>query len=111
MKTEDVSVKSKKVEIEGSPFPYEAPETMEEALAVDGEEKILSLYLQQRKIRFMDAKRKEVTGGGIPKTLLNMIKAKNLSEEKLLQLADALDLDLSDVMPGEEGEEEPQAAA
>lgn len=111
MKSEAVEVKSKKVAVEGSPFDYEFPETLEEALEVDGDEKVYSLYIQQRKIRFMDAKRKEATGGGIPKTLLNLIKAKNLSEEKLLQLADALDLDLSDVMEGDEGSEIPDEVA
>jgi len=75
MKTEELELKSKNVILEGSPFDYTAPESMEEALEVDGEEKIFKLYMQQRKIRWMDSKRREVTGGGLPKQLADALKS------------------------------------
>ena len=49
--------------VEHGPYDYEYPETLAEAIQKDGEEKVFSLYKQQRKIRFMDDKRREVTGG------------------------------------------------
>jgi len=92
MFTEQVEVKAKKLVIEGSPFPYSYPESLEEALTADGEDKVYKLYIQQRKIRFMDSKRKEVTGGGIPKELIAALK--NAPKEYLAKLLADLDIDL-----------------
>uniref|UniRef100_A0A6M3KA89 Uncharacterized protein n=1 Tax=viral metagenome TaxID=1070528 RepID=A0A6M3KA89_9ZZZZ len=90
MYTEKVEIKSKG-EVIGE-FDYEYPESLEEGLQVDGEENVYKLYRQQRKIRFMDNKRREATGGGLPKTLVAALKT--LPPEKLAALAEQLGLDL-----------------
>ena len=92
MFTEQVEVKAKKLVIEGSPFPYSYPESLEEALTQDGEEKVYKLYVQQRKIRWMDSKRRELTGGGIPKELL--IALRSAPKEYLAKLLADMDIDL-----------------
>ena len=95
MITEQVVIKSKKQDLEGSPFDYEAPSNLEEALEKDGEEKVYKLYAQIRKIRWMDSKRKELNGGGIPSQIKKLIEDKNLSEEDIMQLGTLLGLDLT----------------
>jgi len=90
MKTEALEVKSKGESL-GS-FDYPAPETLEEGLETDGEETVYKLYSMQRKIRWMDAKRRELTGGGLPKTLTE--KLKTLDKDKLAQVAALLGIEL-----------------
>jgi len=53
MQTMTINVKSQGKEI-GS-FEYEYPETMEEALQVDGEAEIFELYLKARKAKYTNA--------------------------------------------------------
>jgi len=90
MKTVKVEIKSKKQSL--GEFDYEYPETLEEALETDGEEKVYTLFAQQRKIRWMDAKRKELTGGGLPKDLVD--KLKKAPKEVLEKFLAELDLDI-----------------
>jgi hypothetical protein len=90
MKEEQVVIKSKGVIV--GEFNYEFPEGLEEGLQLDGEDAVFKLYAQQRKIRFMDAKRREVTGGGLPKSLTE--KLKSLDKDKLAQVAELLGLEL-----------------
>jgi len=92
MFTEQVEVKAKGQVLEGSPFAYSYPESLEEALTQDGEEKVYKLYVQQRKIRWMDSKRRELTGGGIPKELL--IALRSAPKEYLAKLLADMDIDL-----------------
>jgi len=73
MQTSHVEIKSKG-EIIGE-FDYEFPDSLEEGLEVDGEEKVYNLYIQKRKINFMDAKRRELTGGGLPKQITAALKS------------------------------------
>jgi len=85
MQTEQVEIKSKGSVVWSGDYAY--PESLDEALEVDGEEKIFKLYLQQRKIRWTDAKRREVTGGGIPRELINMLKTASPEQvEKLMAM-------------------------
>uniref|UniRef100_A0A6M3IGU3 Uncharacterized protein n=1 Tax=viral metagenome TaxID=1070528 RepID=A0A6M3IGU3_9ZZZZ len=92
MLTESIEVKSKGQIIEGSPFVYEYPADLEEAVTVDGDEKVYKLFIQQRKIRFMDSKRREITGGGLPKQIVEALKAADPA--KLAAIAEALGVDL-----------------
>jgi len=89
-----VEIKSKG-ELVGA-FDYEYPENLEEGLEMDGEEKVYKLYAQQRKIRWMDAKRREATGGGLPKKLVELIKSADTA--KLAAVAAALGVDVSDLI-------------
>ena len=90
MKSENVEIKSKGQSL--GEFEYTAPETLEEAITTDGAESVFKLYAMQRKIRFMDNKRRELTGGGLPKALTE--KLKGLDKEKLAQIADLLGIEL-----------------
>jgi len=95
--TTTVEIKSKK-EIVGT-IEYEAPETLEEALQMDGEEKIFSLYAQQRKIRAMDNARREKTGGGLPTKITKALKG--ASKEQLMAILDQLGVDTEEEEPEE----------
>ena len=90
MKSENVKIKSKDEEL--GEFAYEYPETLEEALEKDGVESVFKLFCMQRKIRWMDAKRRELTGGGLPKSLT--AKLKTLPKDKLEKLLAALEMEL-----------------
>jgi len=90
MKSEKVEIKSKGQAL--GEFDYNYPESLEEGLSTDGEESVFKLYAMQRKIRFMDAKRRELTGGGLPKALTD--KLKGLDKAKLAQIAELLDIEL-----------------
>lgn len=90
MKSEKVEIKSKGQSL--GEFDYSYPETLEEGIGADGEESVFKLYTMQRKIRFMDAKRRELTGGGLPKTLTD--KLRSLDKDKLAQIADLLGIEL-----------------
>ena len=90
MATESVEIKSKKQSL-GS-FDYEYPETLEDAVEMDGAEAVYKFYAQQRKIRWMDAKRRELTGGGLPKAITDALKAK--SPDELRALAADLGIEL-----------------
>jgi len=90
MDTAKVEVKSKG-EVVGT-FDYEFPVSLDEALDVDGDEKIYKLYAQQRKIAFLNAKRRELTGGGLPKALMAALKAAD--PEMLQKIAADMGLDL-----------------
>ena len=89
MKQVDVDVKSKGESL--GVFPYEFPETLEEAIALDGPEKVFSLFAQQRKIRFADGKRAELTGSPT-KGLAS--KLKEAPPEVLAQIAKLLGMQL-----------------
>ena len=90
MNTEQVQIKSKG-EIIGE-FDYEFPASLEEALEVDGEDKIYKLYVQKRKINFMDAKRRELTGGGLPKQITAALKSAD--PEVIAKIAEQLGVEL-----------------
>lgn len=72
MAIEKVEISSKG-QVVGS-LEYEYPETLEDAIDMDGEEKVYKLFAAQRKIRAIDAKRRELTGGGLPKNILAALK-------------------------------------
>ena len=90
MDTVSVEVKSKG-QVLGT-FDYEAPVDLSEAIDVDGEDKIFKLYAQQRKIAFLNAKRRELTGGGLPKALVQALK--DADPEVLKKIAAEMGLDL-----------------
>jgi hypothetical protein len=89
-KSEQVKIQSKGQSL--GEFEYVYPESLEEGLTMDGEESVFKLYTMQRKIRFMDSKRRELTGGGLPKALTE--KLRGLSKDKLAEIASLLDLEL-----------------
>lgn len=91
MLSESVEIKSKN-QVVGS-LEYEYPESFEEALEVDGEDKVFKLYMTQRKIRAIDAQRRALTGGGLPKALIAALKATDPAV--LAKLAGDLGIDLS----------------
>ena len=74
-------------------FDYDYPETLEAALSTDGEEKIYKLYTAQRKIRWVDAKRRELTGGGVPKAVTDALK--NADPAVLKAIAEKLGIELA----------------
>lgn len=77
---------------------YTFPETMEEAVQVDGTEKVFKLYLQQRKIRWADGVRAEKTTGTSAETKGLTAKIRELAKtnpEALKQVAELLGIDLS----------------
>lgn len=92
MKIEEaVDIKAKKIVVATRDYSY--PENLEEGLTVDGEEKVYKLYAQQRKIRWMDGIRKEVTGGGgIPKDI--MAKLKSIDPTALLEALKSLGIEI-----------------
>ena len=90
MKLETVEVKAKG-QLLGE-FDYERPGDLPEAIDTDGEEKVFKLYLQQRKIRWRDAKRAELTGGGVNKELTKALKAAD--PDKLKMVAELLGIEL-----------------
>jgi hypothetical protein len=90
MKSESVEIKSKGESL-GS-FDYAFPETLEEGITTDGADAVFKLYAMQRKIRFMDGKRRELTGGGLPKALTE--KLRSLDKTKLAQIAELLGIEL-----------------
>lgn len=90
MKTEATEIKSKGESL--GKVDYTFPETLEEGLEKDGEETVYKLYAMQRKIRFIDAKRRELTGTGLPKTLT--AKLKTLDKDKLAQVMELLGIEL-----------------
>lgn len=90
MKSEQVEIKSKGESL--GTFEYSYPETLEEGIATDTQESVFKLYTMQRKIRFMDNKRRELTGGGLPKALTE--KLRSLDKGKLAQIAELLGIEL-----------------
>lgn len=62
MKTSTLEVKSQGTIV--ASLEYEYPENLDEAIAVDGEEKVLSLFLTARKTAEMNKARAEATGTG-----------------------------------------------
>ncbi len=84
MKTEQVTIKSKGSVLEETAYAF--PETLEEGLKVDGPEKVFALYAQQRKIRFMDGRRRTLTGGGIGSAMAKALKGADPA--KLLKIAE-----------------------
>jgi len=73
MNSEKITIKSKD-KIVGE-FTYDYPENLEEGLALDGEEKVYKLYALQRKIRAVDTQRRMLTGGGLPKAVVEALKS------------------------------------
>jgi hypothetical protein len=74
MKSEKVEVKSKGQLLEEATYEY--PVDLKEAIKVDGEDNVYKLYAMQRKIRFMDQKRRALTGGGgLPKGIRDALKS------------------------------------
>ena len=71
---------------------YDAPENLSEGMDMDGEEKVFKLYAQQRKITAMNNKRRELTGGGVPKALLSALK--DADPEVLQKIAAEMGLEL-----------------
>ena len=90
MESKPVEIKSKGQLLETADYTY--PESLEEALEVDGEEKVFKLYMQQRIIRFRDARRNALTGGGIPKEYMDAIKA--AGPEKIKELLASLGVEI-----------------
>ena len=90
MKSEQVEIKSKGESL--GTFEYAYPETLDEGISVDTADSVFKLYAMQRKIRFMDAKRRELTGGGLPKALTE--KLRSLDKGKLAQIAELLGIEL-----------------
>ena len=64
---------------------YEEPESLKEAIEVDGEQKVFSLFIQKRKTNWMDAERRIVFGGGIPAEIRDGLK--NASPEMMAEIA------------------------
>lgn len=94
MKNDMIDIKSKGVVVSDGQVLYEYPETMEEAIIVDGEEAVLKVYLQKRKTNFMDTKRKELTGGGIPSEIKELLKSAD--PVKLAKALEKLKLELEE---------------
>ena len=90
MGQESVEVKSKG-QVVGT-LDYEFPDTLEDALEVDGEEKVYKLYTMQRKIRAIDAKRRELTGGGLPRALVKALKSAD--PDVIRRIAEEMGLDI-----------------
>ena len=86
MQTEAITIKSKGDVLETSKYEY--PESLEEAIKVDGPEKIFAYYGQQRKIRYMDGRRRALTGGGVTSAMAKALKS--ATPEKLLEIAKKL---------------------
>lgn len=91
MQTESVEIKSKG-QVVGT-VDYDYPETLDEAIEVDGEDKIYKLYAQQRKIRFIDSERRRLTGGGLPSQVTKALK--NADPETLAAIAEKLGVELA----------------
>ena len=90
MKTALVEIKSKDVNLGN--FEYSYPESLQEALQVDGEEKVFKLFTQIRKIRFIDEIRRQKTGGGLPKEVVKALKSAD--PETLRKIAATLGLEI-----------------
>lgn len=89
--TETIEISSKG-QVVGS-MEYEYPETLEEAIEMDGEDKVFSLYSAQRKIKARDAERNKLTGGGgLPKAITTALKKAN--PDTVAQIAAALGIEL-----------------
>ena len=86
MLKEKVDIRSKGATLETA--TYESPETLEEAIKADGPEKVFALFSQQRKIRFMDARRRALTGGGVTTAMAKALKAAD--PKTLLAIAEKL---------------------
>jgi len=91
MAVEKVEIKSKGQSL--GEFDYEYPETLEDGIDLDGEEKVFKLYASQRKIRWVDSKRRELTGGGLPKAVVDALKSAD--PEVLKTIAESLGVELA----------------
>jgi hypothetical protein len=91
MQTETIEIKSKGQTV--GEFDYSYPETLSEALDLDGEEKVYKLYAMQRKIRAVDTQRRVLTGGGLPKSVVAALK--NADPAVLARIAEELGVDLA----------------
>lgn len=91
MKTELVEIKSKS-QIVGE-LEYSFPETLEESIQVDGADKVYKLYILQRKVRAIDAQRRVLTGGGLPKQIVAALK--NADPAVLAKIMAELNVDLN----------------
>lgn len=91
MNSEKITIKSKD-KIVGE-FDYDYPENLEEGLQVDGEDKVYKLYAMQRKIRAVDTQRRMLTGGGLPKAVVDALKSADPAI--LAKIASDLGVDLS----------------
>lgn len=62
MKTYQITVKAKigGLQLPNKEFSYEEPEDFEEGIEMDGEQKALKLYLNERKTQTMDKYRKKM---------------------------------------------------
>ena len=90
-KTETIEIKSKG-QIVGN-LEYVAPETLEEGIAMDGEDTVFKLYTAQRKIKARDAERAKLTGGGgLPKAITAALKSADA--DTVAQIAAALGVEL-----------------
>ena len=63
-------------------FDYDEPESLEEGIEMDGEEKLIKTWLNERKTNFQDKKRKEMLTA-IEKAYLAKIKEAGLSLEDI----------------------------
>jgi len=88
--TETIEIMSKGTLV-GS-LEYTAPETLEEAIEMDGDEKVFKLYVAQRKIKARDGERTKLTGGGLPKAITAALKSADA--DTVAQIAAALGVEL-----------------
>ena len=63
-------------------FPYDEPESLEEGIEMDGEDKVIRTWLNERKTNFQDKMRKEMLKA-MEKALLRKIKEAGLSLEDI----------------------------
>ena len=78
---------------------YSYPENLEEAIEVDGEDKVMKVYLMERYTNFLDARRREATTNAIPKVLLDKVKDawKKGDKAKLELICETLDLTMEEL--------------
>ena len=96
-KTESILIKSKGQDVGTLEYVY--PENLEEAIEMDGDEKVFQLYSAMRKIKERDAERNKLTGGGgLPKAITAALKSAN--PDVVAQIAAALGIELQELKTG-----------
>jgi len=101
MKTKDATVKVGKGDAQRTVWTgkYTYPETLEEAVEVDGEDKIMKVYLVKRYTNFLDVERRKAMTNAIPKVMLDKIRSlwKSGDKAKLELVCETLGIDMDDI--------------
>lgn len=81
MKVETAKIKSKEMNNEAE-FQYAYPETLQEAISVDGEERVLNLYRQERKTSYLDYGRALLKAGKTPTEVTEAMNSYKLGDRR-----------------------------